>query len=228
MVPASPELKQPQRLSRNGRVLARWLQILPAELFRWSTESEIDERSIQVRGQALEDSFFRSVDQALVEIMREDAASDESRLRLCESTGIKNEEILDELMDAGVTQSTLIAFLLLPLAEVAWADGKVDEEEQSVVINTAVALGYSEESVGIRLLRSWLAIRPDDHLFSIWQDYASQLSGHLKQSSHENLSRTIVARAKAVANATGGLLGVHKTSGAERTVIDQIKSALID
>ena len=125
-----------------------------------------------------------------------------------------------------MTHSTIVAILLLPLAEVAWADGKVDADETEIVLHTAYALGYGKESSGVRLLKGWLVEQPEERLFSIWRDYAVELYGHLSRTTRERLSALIVERAKAVANATGGFLGVHKSSAGERNVIEQIETAL--
>jgi tellurite resistance protein len=178
------------------------------------------------RGQALEAAFFRNVDQALIELMQEHSISGKAQRKLSESTGITNETILDELLDVGVTHSTIVAFFLLPLAQVAWADGKVDSAEATIVLNTAFALGYTTDNAGVQLLSSWLSTQPDDRLFTIWREHASELCKHLPQTSRHRLSQLLVERAMAVATATGGVLGIHKTSTAERRVIDHLKFAL--
>lgn len=182
--------------------------------------------TLHTRGQAMEDSFFRSVDQALVELMKEQNECEKARRKLSDSTGIEDKGLLDEMMESGINPATIIAFLLLPLVKVAWADRRVEEKERTVVINTAAAFGYTDESAGMRLLKSWLQTPPDEKLFSIWREYAPELVSHLKLASGDHLRRTIVKRAKTVAEATGGFLGIHKTAAAEQTVINQIEEAL--
>jgi tellurite resistance protein len=182
--------------------------------------------AFKTRARALEDSFFRTVDLALIELIREHSECDEAQQRLRESTGITEELILDDLLRIGVTHSTLVAFLLVPLAEVAWADGRVDKDEKRIVKNTAVALGYSESSAGVQLLDAWLTVRPDGRLFDIWQEYARELSGLLSKTTQREFAKLIVDRANTVANATGGVLGIHKTSAKERKVVEKIKAAL--
>jgi hypothetical protein len=76
---------------------------------------------------------------------------------------------LDELMAAGIQPTTLIAFLLLPLARVAWADGKVDPRERQLVLDTAVALVCVADGAGLQLLTRWLEAAPDDEHFEIWR-----------------------------------------------------------
>ena len=206
--------------------MARVLQIGLRESSSNLGETMTTKDAFKTRRRALEDAFFRNVDQALIELMREQSVSGKARKKLSESTGITNEAILDELLGAGVTHATIVALLLLPLAEVAWADGKVDDEEKAIVISTANSLGYKEESTGMKLLACWLDEKPSLRLFGIWRGYASELCEHLTQTTRSRLADLIVERSKAVAKATGGFLGVHKTSAKETEVIQRIEAAL--
>ena len=181
--------------------------------------------AFDARGKALENQFFRAVDQALIERMQEEIADENARQKLSEATGITNNPLLDELMESGIQTPSLVAFALLPLAQVAWADGQVDEEEKKVVFNTAAALGCQPDSSGWALLNGWLEQQPSDELWQTWLDFASHVENGLSQLSRGELITTIVHRAKAVAEATGGVLGVHKTSHAEQKVIRVIESA---
>lgn len=185
------------------------------------------EDAFKTREQALENSFFRAVDAALIQRLRDEMANQECHDKLIQETGITDERLLSELMAAGVRPATLIAFLLLPLARVAWADGKVAAQERHIVLDTAVALGCVADGAGMKLLAHWLDEPPEDHLFDIWRSHAEQITEHLSHFAQRGLARTVVRRSLAVAKATGGLLGVRRVCPAERKVIEQIQAAFL-
>ena len=65
------------------------------------------EDAFRSREQALENQFFRAVDQALVERLRVELATEDARDLLREATGITNQQLLDELLECGIDQATL-------------------------------------------------------------------------------------------------------------------------
>ena len=91
-----------------------------------------DQKSLGERGRALEEEFFRKEDQRLTAKLRELKAKEASREELSRISGIRNTAILDRLVELGIHAETLVALSIVPLAEVAWADGAIDaKEEQS-------------------------------------------------------------------------------------------------
>ena len=98
----------------------------------------------QRRGQSLEDMFFYKSDQALLEKMRQELADREARDQLSSLTGITNEQLLDVLVSHHVKPETLACVMLIPLVMVAWADGKLDEEEKLAVLRAVKEKGLSE------------------------------------------------------------------------------------
>ena len=186
------------------------------------------EDAFRSREQALENLFFRAVDRALIERMQAELEIEDACSRLSDATGITNRQLLNELLESGIDQATLVAFVLLPLAEVAWADGQVQAAERQVVVNTALSLGYAADSPGLELLIHWLETEPADELFSIWRDYAPQVLGSLSRISQRELTALLLRRARSVSTAAGGLLGVGRVSAAERRVIQLIQQALAD
>ena len=142
------------------------------------------------RGKALEDEFFRKEDARLTEKLRELKAKEATREELARISGIKNTAILDRLIQLGVHAETLVALSIVPLAEVAWADGAIDAKEEQAILDRAAKSGVTPGSVSCDLLRAGL-----------------------------------VERARAVASASGGVLGVGKISSAEAEMIRQLESA---
>jgi hypothetical protein len=177
------------------------------------------------RGRALEDEFFRKEDQRLMTRLRELRDRTASREALAKASGIKNEAVLDKLLELGVRPETVAALALVPLAEVAWADGSLDERERRLVLERAEKSGIAPGSSDYALLESWLERRPEPKLLSAWTQMVRGLREHLTPEQVEALRAGLIERAQAIAGASGGFLGVGKVSGAEADMIRQLESA---
>jgi hypothetical protein len=177
------------------------------------------------RGRALEDEFFRKEDQRLIGRLRELRDKSVSREALAKASGIKNEAILDKLLELGIRPETVAALALVPLAEVAWADGSLDERERRLVLERAEKSGIAPGSTDHALLESWLERRPEPKLLSAWIHMVRGLREHMTAQQVDELRAGLIKRAQAIAGASGGFLGVGKVSGAEADMIQQLESA---
>lgn len=83
-----------------------------------------------------------------------------SKEELAVISGITNPEILDKLIALGVSPGVLASLSVLPLVEVAWADGKLDPKKKSAILLAAAQGGLSKGSVDYNLLDAWLKERP--------------------------------------------------------------------
>ena len=93
------------------------------------------------RKKALEESFFAKEHARLLERMKAEEKSKATRERIAEISGIDDEAVLAKLADLDIEVDTWAAISLVPLVEVAWADGKIDEKERSAVLSGAEANG---------------------------------------------------------------------------------------
>ena len=110
------------------------------------------------RGKTLEDEFFRKEDARLIEKLRELKAKEATREELSRISGIKSTAILDRLIQLGVHAETLVALSIVPLAEVAWADGAIDAKEEQAILDRAAKSGVTPGSVSYDLLKAgWSA-----------------------------------------------------------------------
>jgi len=178
------------------------------------------------RERAMEDEFFHRVDEKLREDLRKSMEREESREALAAATGLGDRKLLDALLDAGLQATTLTAITLVPAIFVAWADGKVDEAERETILKAAADHGIEKESPGHQLLESWLGRKPKKSLWETWRQYAGALRQSLPADSATTLSDQVQRLATAVAEASGGVLGIGKISKDERDVLDQIKRTL--
>ena len=92
------------------------------------------------REKALEESYFRQQDARLLEKLRKGATLDEIALALRDKLDVDNPELLARAREAGVTPKTAPVFLLAPLIQVAWAEGKVGRHEREAVLRDHAAL----------------------------------------------------------------------------------------
>jgi hypothetical protein len=133
--------------------------------------------------------------------------------------------VLDKLLDLGVRPETVAALALVPLAEVAWADGSLDARERQLVLERAEKSGITPGSTDHALLESWLERRPEPRLLSAWIQMVRGLREHMTPEQAETLRASLIERAQAIASASGGVLGLGKVSGAEADMIQQLESA---
>ena len=173
----------------------------------------------------LEDEFFRKEDQRLTARLRELQDKAASREALGKVSGIKNEAILDKLLQLGIRAEVVAALALVPLVEVAWADGSIDDRERRQILERAEKSGLAPGSTDHALLQSWLERRPDAKLLSAWIHMVEGLCEHMTPEQVRALRADLIERARSIASASGGLLGVGKVSAAEADMIQQLESA---
>ncbi len=176
------------------------------------------------RRKALEESFFAKENQKLRARLSAQKATREAREALSQACGISDEAVLDRLVKLGVAPETLAALSLVPLIEVAWADGKLDDKEREAVLAGASSSGVSEDSPARELLEGWLARKPAAALREAWDAYITELVATLSPDERQALKRELLGRARAVAEAAGGLLGLGSISKEEAAVLDRLEN----
>ena len=182
-------------------------------------------RGLKEKAKALEDSFFALENAKLLQQLREETAKEEKRKEFREYLNIDNEEIIDALVELEVEPETLVAFSLVPLVEVAWADGEIQPKEREAIIRAAVERGVEEGSPTCDLLRNWLQTKPDPKLLEVWRGYIDELKESLGERSRAHLKSGTMGRARAIAEAAGGFLGVASISPAEKEMLEKLEWA---
>ena len=180
----------------------------------------------EARRKALEEAFFQKQNAELVDKIRTTFLRKATREELRKFTGISNEEVLDRLVALNVSGETLAAFNLLPLVEVAWADGKVDDKEREVIVNSLAEEGIHVGTTAYNLLLNALEHRPTVDGRKAWYAYAEELKHKLTAREREAFVSDLLRKAHAVAAASGGLLDLAFTvSPAEKRVLEAIEKA---
>jgi hypothetical protein len=186
----------------------------------------MDEEFLGERRKALEEVFFAKQNEKLRQKIREKEAAKAKKQALSAASGITDERLLEHLMALGIESDTLAALSLVPLVQVAWADGRIDDKERDAVLSGAEEAGLQRGTLSYQLLEGWLARWPDPVLFVTWKEYVAALSKKLGAESATWLKQDILGRARAVAQAAGGFRGLgSKISRAEYAVLKQLDEA---
>jgi hypothetical protein len=183
-----------------------------------------DPEILRDRGKSLEDEFFRREDQRLLARLKELRSVEMSREALAKASGITKPEVLDRLLKLGIQAQTLAALSIVPLVEVAWADGALDAKERRTVLEHAAAAGITSGSPAYGLLEAWLEHRPSQQLLDAWRDLVGAIREQIGPAEAERLKTEVVQRARVVARASGGVLGLgSKVSSAEAAMLESLE-----
>ena len=180
-----------------------------------------------------EEEYFRRKDRELIEKMRQAAAAeqqrseaDRARDELESRSGIHDPALLQELQALGFTPDTVSLLPLVPIVQVAWAEGGVSDAERALIVRFARERGITPGSPADGQLGQWLASRPPDDVFA----RATRLIRAVldNPSADRSLVRAedLMQHAEEIAAASGGLLGFNKISASERALLHQIEAAL--
>lgn len=176
-------------------------------------------------GKRLEDAFFMQQDKALIEKQRVVKEMKETREALAKASGIEDEAVLGKLVELGVRPETLAPLSLIPLVEVAWADGSLSKNEEASVLKAAAGINIKAESVAYGLLRQWLRNKPAPAMLEAWAHYVQGLCEKLTEEEKSSLKKEIIGHAREVARASGGVLGLGAISEEENTVLARMEKA---
>ncbi len=178
------------------------------------------------QGSLLEELFFRNLDMDLKLQQEKLLQIKKSRDEMARVSGISDTAVLDKLIELDISLSTLASLSLVPLIEVAWADGNIDQKEKTAILAIADESGFVRGSIGYELLENWLTKKPADNLLVAWNHYVSGLCASMNKDERHALKNDILSKAKKVAEASGGFLGLtSRTSREEKAVLMKMEEA---
>jgi hypothetical protein len=177
------------------------------------------------RGRSLEEEYFRRKDKELIEKMRQAAAAETARGEIGARTGLRDPELLTQLQELGLTPDTVILLPLVPILQVAWAEGGVSDNERRIVVKLARARGIDEGSAADRQLTEWLDRRPPEHVFA---NATRLIRAMLDVPGQSTLTADdLVKQAESIAAASGGMLGIiGRVSAEERDILNRLSAEL--
>jgi len=135
-------------------------------------------------------------------------------------------ELVQELQELGFTAETVALLPLVPVIEVAWADGGVTKAEREPIVALARSRGIASGSAADLQLTQWLTDQPAEAVFAgarrlirAMLDSGSAQTGDLKADD-------LVKYCEEIASASGGLLGIGRISASERALLSRIAADL--
>jgi hypothetical protein len=173
------------------------------------------------RRKALEDSFFAKRDRALLDQLHQQLQKEE----LSKASGITDDAVLESLVAAELGAQTITALSLVPLVATAWADGKLEATERDAIVAAIEGQGIQPGSIPHKLLEHWLSEAPGEDLVVAWKGYIGAIASSMPDGAATALRNEVLGRAKNVAQAAGGILGLGSISNAEQEVLDDLESA---
>ena len=178
------------------------------------------------RGRALEEEYFRNKDRELIEKLRQAAATEQARKDLGRKAGLEDPQDVQELQDLGFTPETVGLLPLVPIIQMAWAEGGITKAERELILRLARSRGIEVGSAGDHQLTEWLTHQPAEAVFT----RATRLIRAILDSGAAqtgNLSADdLVKYCEEIASASGGILGIGRVSAEERALLSSIAADL--
>ena len=138
-------------------------------------------------------------------------------------------DLTKQLESIGLAPADARLVALLPLVQVAWADGAVQAEERALIVDIAKKRGLVTET-STAVLEKWLTSEPSRYVHQTGRKIIAGLVARRKEElpNLEGASPAeVVAWCEGVALAAGGFLGFgNKIAGTEKTAIAEIADAL--
>lgn len=184
-----------------------------------------DDKILKERGRALEEQFFAKHNQDLLNKLRAEGEAESKRTALAAASGVSNDALLEQLIEAGITAESFAALSLAPLVAVAWADGEIQSKERAAAIKAAQQSGIRPQDPAYALLTSWLDHRPDADFLETWKEYAKAFHSSIEPAMSSILQKEILGRARRIAESAGGFLGIGSISAEEKNVLEDLESA---
>jgi len=180
------------------------------------------------RGRALEDEYFRKKDRELIEKLRRATAVDQARGELSKQTGLTDPAMLAALQELGLTAETVSLLPLVPVVELAWAEGGITPAERQLVVSMARSRGIAEGSASDALLNGWMASRPSPEQFARATRVMSALLDSHAPVAKDLTADQLVKYCEQIASASGGLFGLpfRAISMEERNLLSRIAGDL--
>jgi hypothetical protein len=177
-------------------------------------------------GRTLEEAFFSQQDQALVDKLRDLRKMAETKEALAAVSGIHDAAVLEKLVNLGIKPEIVAALAVVPLVEIAWADGSVDENEVAAVLSAASSHGIAADSVEYALIERWLEHKPEPALLEAWKHYVQGFCASLSPTQRQQFKTEFLRRARTIAEASRSLLGLGRAiSRPEQALLTQLEQS---
>lgn len=173
-----------------------------------------------------EEEYFRRQDKELIEKMRRASAAAQERLALETQTGIHDPEMLQQLQDLSFTPGTIALLPLIPVLQVAWAEGGISTAERAAIVALARSRSITPGSEADHQLTEWLERRPSADTFRKATRLIAAMVDHPGEGFQDITADDLLKYCEQIAHASGGLFGIGTVSAEERAALQQISAQL--
>ncbi len=181
---------------------------------------------LHLRGRVLEELFFFKHNSALIEEKQQLEKMERNLKTMAGISGISNEALLRKLFELNVQVEVLAILLIIPLIEVAWADGKMNERERAAILAAAESSRIFGGPIDSSLFEHWLQEEPPKGFLESWIFYMQGLCQLLSEKERQTLESDILQRARTVAQAgQGGAGSKSKISRKTENVLFKLENA---
>jgi len=140
-----------------------------------------------------------------------------------------DDALIAALAELGMDRDSWRAVLLLPVVQVAWADGRIQERERELILRVAGDNGLLDGPAG-EVIRAWLSTAPQPDQLALGRELLVALA-HRHRGLGSELDpvalEDVQALALQVARSAGGLFDLLFTvEPAERSALDEISEAI--
>jgi hypothetical protein len=173
-----------------------------------------------------EEDYFRKRDRELIERMRSAAAAEQTRKDLQSKTGLQDPELLRDLQELGFTPDTISLLPLVPVLQVAWAEGGVSSAERKLIADLARSRGIEAGSAADRQLTEWLDRRPSAEVFNRATRLIAAMLDQPGDAATDLSVDGLIKYCESIASASGGMFGIGRISSEERDALARIAAVL--
>ncbi len=178
------------------------------------------------QSRSLIDALFHEHNQKLLEEFHDRLEKADQREQLASLCGVDDEKLLDHLIDLDMQPEAVAAIAIVPLVVIAWADHAIQDKEKAAIIKAANESGVTSVDGKYPVLDYWLSHPPSPALLSAWELYIAALCKQLDEKEIAELKHDILDKARGIAEAAGGILGLgSKISRKERDAIKKLEAA---
>jgi hypothetical protein len=167
-----------------------------------------------------QEEYFHWLDVELIDKMR----ACERRQNLADASQISDPIILAALVRLGYSPTTVPLLYLVPLVQVAWADGAVSDAERFCIAACANRQGVREDTPAYQQLMAWLDRQPPRGFLEGSLRVVQAALESLPTKDREARLDVLKGSCVDVAAATGSIFG--RICAAERKVLAEIQRAL--
>ncbi|MBO0721005.1 MAG: TerB family tellurite resistance protein [Blastocatellia bacterium] len=162
----------------------------------------------------------------LIEKMRRRAALAEDREQMAEATGVADYEVLEALQELGYTAMTIRLMPIVPLVQVAWAEGGVTPKERKLLLEIAEAREILPSTPAHDQLLEWLEHEPPQEFYDDTLHGLHLLLHAIPDDLREASRESLVEYCMQIAEVSGGILGFGRVSSDERELIARIATEI--